>query len=139
PGGRAPASGSAGRPRPRRSWPGEAAPAAGLVPLARWRTAARGRGAGEPARRALCLELAHVIGRAEDPLERVVVALGRPAAKDVVAHMALQPVGDMEDLADEAVRGDLHARRAHQAPFLVVAEGAREISIRGIGADAQAH
>src|SRR6266850_5921286 len=87
----------------------------------------------------LALELAHVVRRREDPLERVVVALGRAAAVDLVAHQALDAVGHVEDHADQAVRRDLHARGAREARLLVVDECFLEVAVGALGAEAEAH
>ena len=76
---------------------------------------------GELEHRVAC-EVPHVVRRAEDPVQRVVVLLGAPAAEHVVAHLALEAVGHVEDHADQLVGGDLHARGADNALFLIVDE-----------------
>jgi len=55
--------------------------------------------------------------------------LGGPAAVDVVAHLALQAVGHVEDHADQAVGRDLHARRAHDPGLLIFSESGGKIAV----------
>ena len=83
------------------------------------------------------VEVAHVLRRAEYPLERVVVALGGAAAVHVVAHQALEAIGHVEDHADERVGGDLHARSAHDAHVLIFAERFSKIAAGLLGGDAE--
>src|SRR5688572_21822528 len=73
-------------------------------------------------------ERPYVVRRREDPLQRVVVALRRAAAVHVVADLALEAVGHMEDHADQVVGRDLHARGADQALLLIRLEGLLEVA-----------
>src|SRR5262249_22226313 len=82
---------------------------------------------------------ANVIRRGEQPLERMVITLGAAAAVDVVWALALEPVGHVEDHADEAVRRDLHARGAHDAPLLVLREDLFELAVERVRAGAEAN
>src|SRR3954467_8119623 len=61
-----------------------------------------------------------VLRRGEQPLKRIVVTLCIAPAIDIVADLALEPVRHVEDHPAEGVRGDLHARGAHDAPLLVL-------------------
>src|SRR5207302_312790 len=63
-------------------------------------------------------------------------ALGAQAVH-VVAHQAADAVGHVKDHAQEP-GGDLHARGAHQAGRLVLAEGRREIAAGFVGARGEA-
>src|SRR5437588_503170 len=82
-------------------------------------------------------EVAHVVRRAEDPVERVVVALGRATLVDVVPDQALDS-GGMENESQQPSR-DLDAGSTHQARVLIFLEGRREVAVRLVGARAQAN
>jgi hypothetical protein len=47
------------------------------------------------------------------------VLLDAPAAEHVVAHLALEAVGHVEDHADQLVGRDLHPRGADDPLFLI--------------------
>src|SRR2546423_1684019 len=115
-------------------------PAKELFVTNKWRRAGARRDfpRGATKRRTL-VKTSDVVGRAEKPLERVVVTLGTAAAIDVVADFALESVGHVEDHPDEVVRRDLDARGAHDAPLLIVPEDFLELAVERVGAGAKAH